>query len=202
MDPNVAYILFSIGMLALYAEFNNPGAVVPGVVGMIFILLAVFAFNLLPTRFAALALIVGAFVLFGLEVKFTTHGVLGIGGTVMMVIGALLLVDAPIPEMRVRLLTALSVSIPIALITIFLMGIAYKARMNKVTTGPEAMVGEIGTAQTALAPEGKVFVHGETWNALCPEHAMPGDRVQVRQIRGLHLEVARLDKQKASAVQL
>jgi membrane-bound serine protease (ClpP class) len=188
-------------MLALYAEFNNPGAVVPGVVGLIFILLAIFAFNLLPTRFAALALIVAAFILFGLEVKFASHGVLGIGGTVMMVIGALLLVDAPIPEMRIRLLTALSVSVPIALVTIFLMSIAYKARMNKVITGEEGMIGEIGTAQTALAPEGKVFVHGETWNAVCPEHALPGDRVRVTQVHGLHLQVARLETQKASAQQ-
>ncbi|MCU1309786.1 MAG: Nodulation efficiency protein NfeD [Candidatus Angelobacter sp.] len=202
MDPNIAYILFSIGMLALYAEFNNPGAVVPGVVGLIFILLAIFAFNLLPTRFAALALIVAAFIMFGLEVKFASHGVLGIGGTVMMVIGALLLVDGPIPEMRIRLLTALSVSVPIALVTIFLMSIAYKARMNKVITGEEGMLGEIGTAQTALAPEGKVFVHGETWNAVCPEHAMPGDRIQVTQVQGLHLQVARLETQKASAQQL
>jgi membrane-bound serine protease (ClpP class) len=201
MDPNIAYILFSIGMLALYAEFNNPGAVVPGVVGMIFILLAIFAFNLLPTRFAALALIVAAFIMFGLEVKFASHGVLGIGGTVMMVIGALLLVDAPIPEMRVRLLTALSVSVPIALITITLMSIAYKARMNKVTTGEEGMIGEIGTASTVLAPAGKIFVHGEIWNALCPEHAYPGDRVQVKEVHGLQLQVTRLDKQKAAPQQ-
>jgi membrane-bound serine protease (ClpP class) len=201
MDPNIAYILFSIGMLALYAEFNNPGAVVPGVVGMIFILLAIFAFNLLPTRFAALALIVAAFIMFGLEVKFASHGVLGIGGTVMMVIGALLLVDAPIPEMRIRLLTALSVSIPIAVITILLMGVAYKARMNKVTTGEEGMIGEVGTASTVLAPAGKVFVHGEIWNALCPEHADPGDRVQVKEVNGLQLQVTRLDKQKAAPQQ-
>ncbi|MCU1284548.1 MAG: Nodulation efficiency protein NfeD [Acidobacteriales bacterium] len=197
MDPNIAYILFSIGMLALYAEFNNPGAVVPGVVGLIFILLAIFAFNLLPTRFAALALIVAAFIMFGLEVKFASHGVLGLGGTVMMVIGALLLVDGPIPQMRVRLLTALSVSIPIALITIFLMSIAYKARLNKVTTGEEGMIGQIGTAQTLLAPAGKVFVHGETWNAVCPEHASIGERVQVKEVRGLQLEVARVKQQQS-----
>jgi membrane-bound serine protease (ClpP class) len=111
----------------------------------------------------------------------------------MMVIGALLLVDAPIPEMRIRLLTALAVSLPIAAITVFLMGIAYRARRNKVATGSEGMIGEIGTARSALTPEGKVFVHGEIWNAICPEQAAPGDRVVVKQVRGLELVVARLD---------
>src|SRR5215471_2234801 len=141
MDPNFAAILFSIGMLALWAEFNNPGAVVPGVVGFIFILLALFAMHLLPTRYEALILIVGAFVLFGLEAKFQTHGALGIGGAVMMVLGMLLLVDGPIPQMRVKLVTALAVTLPIAAITIFLMTIAIKARRNKVVTGQEALIG-------------------------------------------------------------
>src|SRR5437588_432004 len=145
MDPNIAFIIFSVGMLALYAEFNHPGAVVPGVVGVVFVLLAIFAFNLLPTRFAALVLILGAFVLFALGIKFSTHGRLGLGGIVIMVIGALLLVDGPIPEMRVKLVTALAVSIPFALISMFLMAIAVKARRNKIVTGEEGMIGMIGT---------------------------------------------------------
>ncbi len=161
MDPNIAYILFSIGMLALYAEFNNPGAVLPGVVGLICVLLGVFAFNLLPVRYAAVAMIVGAFILFALEVKFASHGILGIGGTVMMVLGALLLVDAPIPEMRIKIWTALAVSIPIAVISIFLMSIGLRAHKNKVVTGMEGMLGQVGTVQTALNPTGKVFVFGD-----------------------------------------
>src|ERR1051325_1273979 len=103
MDPNVAFLLFAIGMLAIYAELNHPGAVLPGVVGLICILLAVFALNLLPTRFAALALLGAAFVLFALEAKFTSHGILGAGGVICMTLGAVLLVDGPIPEMRVHL---------------------------------------------------------------------------------------------------
>ena len=189
MNPNIAFILFSVGMLALYAEFNHPGAVVPGVVGLIFVLLAIFAFNLLPTRFAALILILGAFVLFGLEVKFATHGALGIGGIVMMVIGALLLVDGPIPEMRVKLLTALAVSIPFALISMFLMAIALKAHRNKIVTGEEGMIGMIGTARTVLAPSGKVFINGELWNATSAKIIQPGDAVVVRHLHGLKLEV-------------
>ena len=165
MDPNVAFILLAIGMLSLYAEFNHPGAVIPGTVGVVFILLAIFALNLLPTRFAAIALILAAFALFALEAKFATHGVLGIGGIVMLTLGGLLLVDGPIPEMRVRIWTALAVSLPLGAITVFLMTIALKARANKIATGPQAMIGEIGMAQTSLDPYGKVFVHGEIWDA-------------------------------------
>src|SRR5438874_7250604 len=132
MDPNIAFILLAIGALALYAEFNHPGAVVPGTVGVVFILLAVFALNLLPTRFAAVVLILASFVLFALEAKFASHGVLAIGGFVTIVLGALLLVDAPIPEMRVHLWSVLAVSSPIGLITAFLMTLALKARRHQV----------------------------------------------------------------------
>ena len=189
MDPNIAFILLTVGALALYAEFNHPGAVLPGTVGLIFILLAAFALNLLPTRFAALALIIGAFVLFALEAKFASHGVLTIGGIVLLTLGALLLVDAPIPEMRVHLLTALSVSIPLGIITAFLMSIALQARRNKVVTGAQGLVGEIGIAQTALAPQGKVFVHGELWDAISSVNLPVGERVVVRSVDGLELQV-------------
>ncbi|MBZ5646842.1 MAG: nodulation protein NfeD [Acidobacteriia bacterium] len=201
MDPNVAFILFAIGMLALYVEFNHPGAIVPGVVGFIFILLAVFAFNLLPTRFAALALIVGAFVLFALEAKFATHGVLGIGGIAMMVLGALLLVDGPIPEMRVKLVTALAVSIPLALITVFLMTLVVQARRSKVVTGEEGLVGQVGEARSPLAPQGKVFVNGELWDAVSPLPVAVGERVRVQRVDGLVLEVEPVRQAAPKAVQ-
>ena len=189
MDPNIAFILLAIGALALYAEFNHPGAVLPGTVGVVFIVLAAFALNLLPVRHAALAMMVGAFVLFALEAKFATHGILGIGGVVMMTLGALLLVDAPIPEMRVRLVTALAVSIPIGLITVFLMGIALKARQNKVVTGAQGLLGEVGVARTALTPYGKVFVHGEIWDAVASSNISAGETVVVRRVEGLQLSV-------------
>ena len=189
MDPNVAFILFAIGMLALWVEFNHPGAILPGVVGFIFVLLAIFAFNILPTRYAALILIVAAFVMFVLDAKFATHGVLTVGGIALMILGALLLVDAPIPEMRVRLVTALVVSVPIGLITVFLVGLVIKARHSKVVTGQQGLIGEIGVAQSALQPEGKVFVHGELWDAVSSASVAPGQRVQVKRIDGLRLEV-------------
>ena len=189
MNPNIAFILLAIGALALYAEFNHPGAVLPGTVGVVFILLAAFALNLLPVRHAALLMILAAFILFALEAKFATHGILGIGGVAMLTLGALLLVDGPIPEMRVRLATALAVSVPIGLITVFLMSIALKARRNKIVTGEQGMVGEVGVAQTALSPYGKVFVHGELWDAISSAPLAAGESVVVRQVAGLQLEV-------------
>jgi membrane-bound serine protease (ClpP class) len=189
LDPNIAFILLAIGALALYAEFNHPGAVVPGTVGVIFILLALFAFNLLPTRSAALILILVSFALFALEAKFATHGVLAIGGIATMVLGGLLLVDAPIPEMRVRLATALAVSIPLGIITVFLMRIALKARANKVVTGAQGLVGEIGVAQTPLSPQGKIFVHGEVWDVVSSTSVPAGQTVVVRKVDGLQLQV-------------
>ena len=189
MDPNVAFILLAIGVLALYAEFNHPGAVVPGTVGVVFILLAIFALNILPTRFAAVVMILAAFVLFALEAKFASHGVLGIGGIVTLTVGGLLLVDGPIPEMRVRFWTALAVSLPLGAITVFLMTIALKARANKVTTGPQGMIGEVGLAQTDLDPCGKVFVHGEIWDARARQLVSAGKRVVVKSVQDLEVEV-------------
>jgi membrane-bound serine protease (ClpP class) len=189
MDPNIAFILLAFGALALYAEFNHPGAVVPGTVGVVFILIAAFALNLLPTRFAALVLILGAFALFAAEAKFASHGVLTIGGIVLLTLGGLLLVDSPIPEMRVHLLTALAVSIPLGLITAFLMSIALKARRNKTVSGAQGLVGEIGIAQTALSPRGKIFVHGELWDAISSSDLSAGQSAVVRRVDGLLLQV-------------
>ncbi|HYK02362.1 MAG TPA: nodulation protein NfeD [Thermoanaerobaculia bacterium] len=193
MNPNVAFILMSLGMLALWAEFNHPGAILPGVVGLIAILLAVFALNLLPTRYAALVLILAAFALFALEAKFTSYGILGIGGVICMVFGALLLVDGPIPEMRVHLVTALVVSVPLGAIAVFLMTLVMKAHKNRVTTGTEAMIGEIGVARTTLQPDGKVFVHGELWNATASGDIAAGTRVRVRAVEGLRVVVEAAD---------
>jgi membrane-bound serine protease (ClpP class) len=189
MDPNVAFILLAIGALALYAEFNHPGAVIPGTVGVVFILLAAFALNLLPVRFAAIAMIIGAFALFAAEAKFASHGVLTTGGIVLLTLGGLFLVDGPIPEMRVHLVTALAVSIPLGIITAFLMSIAVRARRNKIVTGEQGLIGEIGIAQTTLAPAGKVFVHGELWDAVSSITVPAGEQIIVRQVDGLTLQV-------------
>jgi membrane-bound serine protease (ClpP class) len=189
MDPNIAFIFLAIGALALYAEFNHPGAVVPGTVGIVFILIAAFALNLLPTRFAALVLILGAFALFAAEAKFASHGVLTVGGIALLTLGGLLLVDSPIPEMRVHLLTALAVSVPLGLITAFLMSIALKARRNKMVSGAQGLIGETGVAQTSLSPRGKIFVHGELWDAVSSSEVSVGQSVVVLRVDGLVLAV-------------
>jgi membrane-bound serine protease (ClpP class) len=198
VDPNIAFLLLAIGALSLYVEFNHPGAVIPGTVGVVFILLAVFALNLLPTRFASLGLILGAFALFAAEAKFASHGVLTIGGIVLLTLGGLLLVDGPIPEMRVHLSTALAVSAPLGMITAFLMSIALKARRNKVVTGVQGLVGETGVAQTALTPAGKVFVHGELWDAISSSDLAVGQMVTVSRVDGLTLQVEPLSAPQPS----
>jgi membrane-bound serine protease (ClpP class) len=199
MNPNITFILLSIGLMAIYAEFNHPGAVIPGVVGFVFVVLALVAFGMLPTNYVSVVMILGAFVLFALEAKFQSHGVLGGSGVFLMVFGALLLVDGPIPQMRVRLWTALGVSIPLGAITVFLMSIALKARRNKVVTGVQGMVGEIGVVSAPLVPAGKVLVHGELWDAVAPAPVDAGERVVVRGVENLILHVEPLHDARPQA---
>ena len=189
MDPNVLFLLFTIGMLSVYFEFNHPGAVAPGVLGFIAILLFFYALNLLPFRSISIVLIVLGFAMFVLEAKFPSHGAYGIGGVALLALGGLLLVDGPIPEMRVNLWTALGVSIPLGVITVFLMSIALKARRNKVVTGEQGMVGEIGVVTSPLTPAGKVFVQGEIWDAVASLNLEAGQRVVVRKVENLVLRV-------------
>jgi membrane-bound serine protease (ClpP class) len=189
MNPGFLLLMLVVGALALYFEFNHPGAVIPGTIGVVLLLLAAFAMNLLPIRFAALILMLAAFLMFAAEAKFATHGVLTIGGIVLLTLGSLLLIDAPIPEMRVHLLTALAVSIPFGLITAFLMAIALKARRNKIVTGKQGLVGETGVARTALSPQGKVFVQGALWDAIASSPLAIGQLIVVRSVDGLILYV-------------
>jgi membrane-bound serine protease (ClpP class) len=189
MDPNISFVVLAIGLLALYVEFNHPGAIIPGVVGFFFVVLAIFALNILPVRYAALGLILLAFVFFALEAKFTSHGVLAIAGIASLTLGALLLVDGPIPQLRVGLWTALAVSVPLGVISTFLMGIALKARHGKITTGVQGLVGELGVARTPLMPQGKVFVHGELWDAVSSVPLEVGEQVRVRAVHDLNIEV-------------
>src|SRR5258707_6604310 len=159
MDPNIAFLLLALGALALYAEFNHPGAFLPGVVGLISIVLPLFALNFLPTRFASLVLLLVAFALFALEAKFASHGVLAIGGIVCMVIGALFLVDGPIPQMRVNIVTAIAASIPIGLIAVFLMTLVLRARRGPLATGSAGLICEVCIRPTPVIAEGRVFAH-------------------------------------------
>jgi len=188
-DPNIAFILGALGMLCLYIEFTHPGLVAPGVVGAIALILALFAFHLLPINYAGVILILLALALFVLEAKAATHGVLAAGGAVAMVVGSLILVDSPWPGARIRLATALSVTLPLAAIVILLVRAALLAKRRKAVTGEAGMIGSVGVARTDLQPQGKVVVHGELWDARARVHVPAGARVRVTLVEGLTLEV-------------
>jgi membrane-bound serine protease (ClpP class) len=189
MNPSLAALLLSFGLISLYIEFNHPGAIVPGVVGFIAVLLALFALHFLPVRYEAIVLILAAFVLYALEAKMHSHGVLTAGGIFMMILGMLLLVNGPIPEMRVKFWAALSTSIPIGLITAFLMTIAMRARRNKVVTGEQGLIGETGVVRSRLMPGGKVLLRGALWEAVAPADLEVGTEVVVRDVKDLVLHV-------------
>ena len=195
-DPNIAFILGALGVACLYIEFTHPGMVAPGVVGAISLVLALYAFNLLPINYAGALLILTALVLFALEAKLTSHGVLAAGGIVAMVLGALILVKSPWPEARIHLSTALSVALPLGFITIILVRFAVAAKLRKVVTGEQGMIGALGVAQTDLAPAGKIWIHGELWEARAAERISQGTRVRVREMEGLTLVVEPVPKSR------
>jgi membrane-bound serine protease (ClpP class) len=188
-DPNIALVLLVIGALAIYVEFSHPGLIAPGVIGAIMVLLGLSAISVLPINWLGAALLLLAFSLFALEVKLASHGILGAGGAVAMVLGAVMLIDSPQPEMRIHWLTAISLALPFSAITVFLLSLAVRARRNKVVTGREGMIGETGAAVTELSPEGKVFVHGEYWDAVAARPVAAGTRVTVTGIERLKLTV-------------
>ncbi len=193
-NPNLAYLLLMLGLLGLYFEFSNPGAILPGVLGGISILLAIFAFQILPINYVGLILILLSIAMFILDIKVQSYGILSIGGVVAMVIGSIMLIDAPIPELRPSLKFVIPFAIGISLIFIFLLVLAVKAHSRRAVTGSEGLRGEIGTARTALRPEGKVFVHGELWNAEA-EHEIPeGSQVKVVEVLpNLKIKVTKID---------
>ena len=164
-DPNIALILLILGALGLYVEYLSPGLIFPGVAGGIALLLGLSALSVLPINWIGAALLLLSFAFFVLEAKFASHGILGTGGVVAMILGSLLLVNGP-PETRIRLTTALTVALPFAAITLFLVSLVVRARAQQVMTGVAAMQNAIGVALTTLSPTGKVLVRGEYWNAV------------------------------------
>ena len=178
-NPNFAYILLMLGLLGLYFEFSNPGAVLPGVLGGIALLLAIFSFQILPINYVGLGLILLAIGLFILEIKIQSYGILSVGGILAMIIGSIMLIDAPIPELQPSLKFIIPVAVGLSLIFIFLITLAIRAHVNRVQTGKEGLIGEVGVAKTDLDPEGRVFVHGELWWAESEEIIPLGSKVKV-----------------------
>jgi membrane-bound serine protease (ClpP class) len=194
VQPDVFFILLIVGVLGLYIEFSHPGMFAPGVIGGIALVLALFAMHMLPVNFTGLLLIIVAFVFFVLEAKFPTHGVLGVGGVIAMVLGALMLIRSPLTGMGVSLSTALGVALPFAVIIVILMRLVLRSRNWKQTTGKEELVGEEAEVTETVGADnaaGMVFVHGELWRATAPAGiSIPkGARVRVRKVKGLTLEV-------------
>jgi len=188
-DPNLALMMLVLGALGIYLEFSSPGLILPGVAGAILFLLGLSAIAVLPVSWTGVALLVIAGVLFVLEAKVASHGILGAGGTVALILGAVLLVEAPIPELRIRLSTAIALALPFALITLFLLRLIIRARAGKVETGTAGMLGAVGVAMTELAPGGRVFIHGEYWSAVASSSVAAGARVRVTAVDGLNLTV-------------
>lgn len=195
-DPRIAYVLFAIGSLCIYFEFQHPGALVPGVVGVISVVLALYGFHMLPINLTGVVLIATAAVLFVLEVKVQGFGILGVGGIISATIGSLILIDAPQPELRLPLSLVLAVVIPVGLIIMVMLRLAFRAHRAKVSTGTTGMVGLRGKAQTEIAPEGTVFVRGELWKARSNMRIAPGEPIRVISLDGLTLEVD-VDKNRA-----
>jgi len=204
VEPNTAFVLLIVGVLGLYVEFNHPGMFAPGVIGGIAILLALFAMQMLPVTLAGVGLIILAIALFVLEAKFPTHGILGIGGTVAMILGALMLIQSPWTGMGVRPGTAIAVAIPFAVIAAVLTRAVARSRGWKQVTGKEELIGEEGevTEPVGAAPAtGMVRVHGELWRAAAVNGAtLPkGARIRVRDMRGLTLDVEPATQQQSKA---
>ncbi len=187
--PNVAYILMILGFYGLFFELSNPGTIFPGVVGAIFLILAFFAFQVLPINYAGVALIILAIILFIAETQIPSFGLLTIGGIFSMTIGSLMLVDTPEPFFRVTWSVIIPVVLTTALFFVFAIGLALKAQKSKPTTGVEGLVGEIGIADTSIHHTGTISVHGETWSAFSDQPIPAGSRVKVVGKQQMKLEV-------------
>ena len=196
MDPNIALILGVVGLIGLYLEITNPGMIFPGVIGGISLILALYAFNVLPVNLTGALLILLAIALFVLEATVPSAGVLAIGGVVAMVAGGLMLVDGPIPQLRIHLGTILAVAVPMAVITVFLVRLVFVSQQKKSPGGDSGMVGAIGIASTDIDKTGKVMVHGEYWSAHSIAPIGKGARIRVVGIDGLNLEVEQAENEE------
>ena len=189
LNPNIAFILALVGLIGMYVEITHTGLILPGVLGAISLVLALFAFNLLPVNWAGVALILLAIGLFALEATMTSHGILALGGIASMIAGALMLVQGPIPQLRVQFSTALAVTIPVAVITVFLVRLVYLSHQKKSIVGAEGMIGEEGVAKRRLIRRvGCLFmVNIGTHRPKSRSRQVP--KMRVKKVHGLKLEV-------------
>lgn len=195
VEPDVFFIMLILGVLGLYTEFTHPGMVAPGVIGGICIVLALYAMHILPVNIAGVFLILLALALFILEAKYTSHGVLLSGGIVSMLLGALFLIRSPLTRGGVSLGVALSVTLPFAVISVFLMRLVLRSRRWKLTTGREELIGAHGVVVSPVLDraEGMIRIHGELWRAVSSQSVTEGQPVRVVKMEGLKLHVEPLE---------
>jgi membrane-bound serine protease (ClpP class) len=189
IDPNVAYILFILGFYGLLFELSSPGSILPGVVGGICLLLAFLAFQALPVNLTGLFLVVFAMVLFAVEVKVQSHGILALGGVISLLLGSLILLGGDTGAARISFSVIATVTVATVAFFLFVVGAAVRAQRRKPETGEQGLLGEQGTALTDLGPSGQVFVHGEYWAAEADEPITQGTRIVVDRVEGLVLRV-------------
>lgn len=194
-DPNIAYILLMLGFYGLMFELYNPGAILPGVVGVICLVLAFYSLNTLPINYAGLALILFALLLFILEIKITSHGVLAIGGIISLLLGSMMLIRRGAgPVGQISWTVIIATTIVTALFFLFVIGMGLKAQRLKPTTGSESMIGETGEAKEELNPSGMVFLHGELWQAeSLGGEIKQGEKIRVKSMKGFKLFVEKLE---------
>jgi membrane-bound serine protease (ClpP class) len=200
-DPNIAYILLLLGIYGILFELYNPGAIFPGVIGAICLILAFYSLQALPINYAGLALIVLGIILLLLEIKIVSNGLLTIGGAISLLLGSVMLINSPFELMQISLTVIITAVALTVLFFLFAIGMALKAQKRKPTTGKEALVGERGIALTKFKPAsngwatGQVRVHGEIWKAISQDAINPNEEIVVRGVEGLTLKVEKVDKQ-------
>jgi membrane-bound serine protease (ClpP class) len=192
-DPNIAYILMMIGLAGLYFELSHPGAIFPGVIGAISLILAFFAFQTLPVNYAGLLLVGLAIVLFVLEMKVTSYGLLSLGGITALFLGSLMLFDGAGPGVRVAWRVLIPTVGMVSGFFVVVAGLVFRSQVSRPRTGDKGLIGDIGVSKSRLAPEGKVFVHGELWNAVANGTIEPGAKVRVVGIDHLTLKVEQVE---------
>jgi len=194
-DPNIAYLFLILGFYGLFFELSNPGSIFPGVLGAIFLILAFFSFQILPINYAGLALIAIGIILFILEVKITSYGLLTIGGIISMIIGSMMLIntqEAPKQLFSVSLQVIIPIVVITAILFILALSLALKTHKKKVSTGREGLIGSVGSAITDIDKEGMVLVHGEYWKAKSNIKINKGDKIKVIGIDQMVLKVEKL----------
>ncbi len=191
-NPDIAYLLMMLGFLGIYVEITHPGVILPGVIGVLSLLLSFYALSVLPVNYAGIALIILGIILLILEIKVTSYGALAVGGILSFIFGSLILIDSPIPALRISMKTIIPITIFMVLMVFILTRLAIKAHLSKVSTGQEGLVGEEGKALTDVHYEGRVFVHGEYWNAYSDEPIPKDSNIKVLKVDGMKIKVEKI----------